>query len=245
VREVTVSFDVNGRSCHLQVPTRMTLADALRDRLQLTGTHLGCEHGVCGACTVLMDGRSVRSCLVLVVQAQGRSVTTVEGLSPEGGGLSPLQEALSEHGGLQCGFCTPGMIVAATELLADVPRPGESEVREALSGNLCRCTGYEGIVSAVCSLASDRPSATRRWNDQGPPPGSDDPAAPPVVPVPPRATVGRWHGGRAALVVTALLFAALGIRWLRADHGRDPSDQPTAGSRAAGTAHPRGANRCR
>jgi carbon-monoxide dehydrogenase small subunit len=121
----------------------------------LTGTHLGCEHGVCGACTVLLDGRSVRSCLVLAVQAAGHSVRTVEGLAGPDGGLHALQEALSEFHGLQCGFCTPGILMTAVELLEERPRPDEREVRKALTGNLCRCTGYVNIVKAVL-VAADR-----------------------------------------------------------------------------------------
>jgi carbon-monoxide dehydrogenase small subunit len=127
----------------------VTLADFLRDQLGLTGTHLGCEHGVCGACTVLVDGRSVRSCLTFAVQAAGQAVTTVEGLSAPGAPLHPVQEAFSEKHGLQCGFCTPGFLMSAVELLAENSRPSEEEIREHLSGNICRCTGYQNIVTAV------------------------------------------------------------------------------------------------
>lgn len=128
---------------------RTLLADVLRDVLGLTGTHLGCEHGVCGACTVLMDGRPVRSCLMLGRQAVGHDLLTVEGLAPDADHLSPLQTAFWKEHGLQCGFCTPGMLMTATHLLAQNPSPTRQEIREALSGNLCRCTGYQFIVNAI------------------------------------------------------------------------------------------------
>ena len=131
----------------------MTLADFLRHELRLTGTHVGCEHGVCGACTVLVGGRSVRSCLMLAVQANGREVTTIEGVAPSPTELHPLQQALREHHGLQCGFCTPGVVMTLLEFLKDCPNPTEEEVRIAISGNLCRCTGYQGIVDAVLAVA--------------------------------------------------------------------------------------------
>jgi carbon-monoxide dehydrogenase small subunit len=150
-RELEVS--VNGRTLRGLAEPRTTLADFLRDQLGLTGTHLGCEHGVCGACTILLDGRSVRSCLLLAVQAEGHELTTVEGLAAEDGSLHPVQEAFSEHHGLQCGFCTPGFLMSACELLADNPSPTEREIREHLSGNLCRCTGYQNIVEAVRAAA--------------------------------------------------------------------------------------------
>jgi carbon-monoxide dehydrogenase small subunit len=140
---------VNGRELAGAAEPRVTLADFLRDELGLTGTHIGCEHGVCGACTVLMDGRSVRSCLVLAVQAQGRELRTVEGLAAPDGTLHPIQEAFSLEHGLQCGFCTPGFLMTVHELLADDPDPSEEEIRRRLSGNLCRCTGYQNIVAAV------------------------------------------------------------------------------------------------
>jgi carbon-monoxide dehydrogenase small subunit len=143
---------VNGKSHARVVEARLTLADFLRHELGLTGTHLGCEHGVCGACTVLVDGRSARSCLMFAVQANGCEVTTVEGLSPDGG-LSALQQAFMDNHGLQCGFCTPGMLITLTELLRDNADPSEQEVREALTGNLCRCTGYAGIVKAALQAA--------------------------------------------------------------------------------------------
>ena len=147
-----ISVTVNGMRRQAEVPVRLTLADFLRQRLELTGTHLGCEHGVCGACTVLLDGRAVRSCLLLAVQANGREVTTVEGLAPAGG-LHPLQEALRDHHGLQCGFCTPGMLTTLVEFLRENPDPTAEDVRVAISGNLCRCTGYQGIIDAALDAA--------------------------------------------------------------------------------------------
>ena len=150
--ERSTRVKVNGRSHERVVDARLTLADFLRSELGLTGTHLGCEHGVCGACTVLVDGQSARSCLMFAVQANGREITTVEGLTPEGG-LSVLQQAFIDNHGLQCGFCTPGMLITLTELLRDSPDPNEGEVREALTGNLCRCTGYAGIVAAALDAA--------------------------------------------------------------------------------------------
>ena len=143
---------VNGKAHARIVESRLTLADFLRHELGLTGTHLGCEHGVCGACTVLVDGRSARSCLMFAVQANGCEITTVEGLTPDGA-LSVLQQAFVDNHGLQCGFCTPGMLITLTELLRDNPAPSEDEVREALTGNLCRCTGYAGIVKAALDAA--------------------------------------------------------------------------------------------
>ncbi len=143
---------VNGKAHARIVESRLTLADFLRHELGLTGTHLGCEHGVCGACTVLVDGRTARSCLMFAVQAHGCEVTTVEGLTPDGA-LSPLQQAFMDNHGLQCGFCTPGILVTLTELLRENPHPTEQDVREALTGNLCRCTGYAGIVKAALDAA--------------------------------------------------------------------------------------------
>jgi len=143
---------VNGKSHARVVEARLTLADFLRHELGLTGTHLGCEHGVCGACTVLLDGRSARSCLMFAVQANGCEITTVEGLSPNGE-LSVLQQAFMDNHGLQCGFCTPGMLITLTELLRENADPSEQDVREALTGNLCRCTGYAGIVKAALDAA--------------------------------------------------------------------------------------------
>jgi carbon-monoxide dehydrogenase small subunit len=148
-----ISLTVNGKAYSKAVSVRMTLADFLRHELRLTGTHVGCEHGVCGACTILFDGLSARACLMLAVQANGHELTTVEGLS-NGPDMHPLQQALSDHHGLQCGFCTPGMLTTLVELLTDNPSPSAEEVRIAISGNLCRCTGYEGIVAATLDAAA-------------------------------------------------------------------------------------------
>jgi carbon-monoxide dehydrogenase small subunit len=150
---VTVAVTVNGVRRRATVPARLTLADFLRERLGLTGTHLGCEHGVCGACSVLLDGEAVRSCLMFAVQADGAAVTTIEGISGPDGELSAVQCALRDHHGLQCGFCTPGIVVSATAFLRDHIDPTDDEIRVALSGNLCRCTGYQGIVNAVRAAA--------------------------------------------------------------------------------------------
>jgi carbon-monoxide dehydrogenase small subunit len=147
-----ITLTVNGTRYAREVEVRFHLADVLRQELGLTGTHLGCEHGVCGACTVLVNGRSARSCLMLAVQADGCEIITIEGIAtPEG--LHPLQEAFREHHGLQCGFCTPGMLTTLLEFLRDNPDPTEHEVRVAISGNLCRCTGYQGIVDAALAAA--------------------------------------------------------------------------------------------
>ena len=143
-----VGFAVNGRPVELEVEPRTSLADCLRDHLRLTGTHLGCEHGVCGACTVIVDDAAVRSCLMLAVQAEGSHIVTVEGLSQEDG-LSPLQTAFRKHHALQCGFCTPGMLTTAHALLSEEPDADADRIRSVLSGNLCRCTGYIPIVEAV------------------------------------------------------------------------------------------------
>jgi carbon-monoxide dehydrogenase small subunit len=148
-----ISLNVNGAARAGSVEARKTLADFLRDDLDLTGTHVGCEHGVCGACTVILDGRPVRSCLMLAVQAAGHDVTTVEGLAPDGT-LGPLQQALADSHGFQCGFCTPGFLMSATAFLAGHPDAGEQEIREALSGNICRCTGYQTIVDGVLLAAA-------------------------------------------------------------------------------------------
>jgi aerobic-type carbon monoxide dehydrogenase small subunit (CoxS/CutS family) len=147
-----VKLEVNGAVIEIEVEARETLLDALRHRLGLTGTHAGCEEGSCGACTVLIDGDVVRSCLVLAVQLEGRSVITIESLG-EPNDLHPVQEALRKHHGLQCGFCTPGVVLTAVDLLARNPSPTEPEIRQALAGNLCRCTGYAGIVAAVLEVA--------------------------------------------------------------------------------------------
>ena len=145
----SVEMKVNGERRRGVVEARVTLADFLREQCALTGTHLGCEHGVCGACTVLLEGEAVRACLMFAVQADGGEVTTVEGLGGPDGSLSTVQDAFRAEHGLQCGFCTPGFVVSVTALLRENPRPSEAEIREALSGNLCRCTGYQGIVRAV------------------------------------------------------------------------------------------------
>ncbi len=149
---LSINVTVNGVAREGTAEARKTLADFLREDLALTGTHLGCEHGVCGACTVLLDGEPVRSCLMLAVQARRASITTIEGLA-DGDDLSPLQSALRESHAFQCGFCTPGFLMQITALLRENPSPTETEVREALSGNLCRCTGYETIINGVLSAA--------------------------------------------------------------------------------------------
>jgi aerobic carbon-monoxide dehydrogenase small subunit len=150
---VDVSLSVNGAPHRRAVEPRLLLSDFLRGDLGLTGTHVGCEHGVCGACTVLMDGEAVRSCLVFAVQADGAELVTVEGLD-SAGELHPLQEAFRDAHGLQCGFCTPGILMSMIPFLRDNPRPDEPQIREALSGNLCRCTGYQNIVEAVALAAT-------------------------------------------------------------------------------------------
>jgi len=149
----TIAVTVNGTRHDETVPVRLTLADFLRHQLGLTGTHLGCEHGVCGACTILFDGYSARSCLMLAVQADGHAIMTVEGIAPDAATLHPIQEAFRDHHGLQCGFCTPGILTTLIELLRDNPDPTEEEVRIGISGNLCRCTGYQNIVIAALDAA--------------------------------------------------------------------------------------------
>jgi len=158
VGETTVHVTVNGEARQGTCEPRKTLADFIREDLHLTGTHLGCEHGVCGACTVLVDGRAVRSCLMFAVQAEGSEITTVEGIGAPDGTLNPVQEAFREAHGLQCGFCTPGFVVSMTAFLEQNPNPTDQEIREGLSGNLCRCTGYYGIIEAV-RIAAGRPTA--------------------------------------------------------------------------------------
>ena len=148
-RRRTIRVTVNETEYEREVEVRKTLADFLREDLGLRGTHLGCEHGVCGACTILFDDVSVRSCILYAVQADGADILTVEGLAPAGGPLHPIQEAFRDHHGLQCGFCTPGFLMPALELLVEKQNPSEEEIREAISGNLCRCTGYYGIVEAI------------------------------------------------------------------------------------------------
>ena len=150
-----VSVELNGARHEADVEPRTLLSDFIRHVAGLTGTHVGCEHGVCGACTIQLDGETVRACLMLAAQADGRSLLTVEGLA-DGDGLHPLQQAFTDHHALQCGFCTPGFLLSAEALLRERPDPNEREIREALAGNLCRCTGYEGIVAAVRAVAQER-----------------------------------------------------------------------------------------
>jgi carbon-monoxide dehydrogenase small subunit len=150
-----IAADVNGVKRTGQVAARLSLVDWLREELRLTGTHIGCEHGICGACSVMLDGEPVRSCLMYAVQADGHKVTTVEGLAQPDGKMSILQDSFCETHGLQCGYCTPGMLIAAQALLNQTPHPSDDEIREAISGNLCRCTGYQQIVDAV-RLAAER-----------------------------------------------------------------------------------------
>ena len=151
--ELTVRMTVNGQEREATVEPRLTLADHLRENCHLTGTHLGCEHGVCGACTVFVDGNAVRACLMFAVQADGADVTTIEGLGSPDGELSTVQQAFRDCHGLQCGFCTPGFVVSVTALLRDNPNPTDDEIRHGLGGNLCRCTGYQGIIAAVRQAA--------------------------------------------------------------------------------------------
>ena len=153
---LAIAVTINGRRVERAVDPRLHLADFLRHEVGLTGTHVGCEHGVCGSCTVIVDGRPVRSCLMLAVQVDGATVETVEGLAGPDGALSRLQQAFSDHHALQCGFCTPGMLMTLESLLRDTPNPTEAEVRDAISGNICRCTGYQGIVEAALATARDR-----------------------------------------------------------------------------------------
>jgi carbon-monoxide dehydrogenase small subunit len=163
---VDITLRVNGATRTGSPEARKTLADFLRDDLNLTGTHVGCEHGVCGACTVIVDGRAVRSCLMLAVQAAGSEVTTVEGLAPDGehggsGGLGPLQQAMWDSHSFQCGFCTPGFVMQATAFLSAHPDADEQQIREALSGNICRCTGYQSIIDGVLlAVQRNRQDAT-------------------------------------------------------------------------------------
>jgi len=159
MKERTIRLTVNGRIHERTVEVRKTLADFLREDLGLTGTHLGCEHGVCGACTIIVDGAAVRSCLLFAAQMPGREIFTVESLA-DGDRLNPLQEAFWEHHGLQCGFCTPGFLMTLTCFLREHPDPSEAEIREAISGNLCRCTGYKNIVTAARAAAQKLASST-------------------------------------------------------------------------------------
>jgi carbon-monoxide dehydrogenase small subunit len=161
-REQRIECTVNGRKYEKTVSVRQSLADFLRDGLQLTGTHIGCEHGVCGACTVSLNGRSVRSCLTLAVQADEAEIITIEGLRDEAGEWHPMQKAFYENFALQCGYCTPGFLVTAMEFLDENPDPTEDEVREALSGNICRCSGYSAIIKAVLAAAKEKQRLDRR-----------------------------------------------------------------------------------
>jgi carbon-monoxide dehydrogenase small subunit len=163
-----IAVTVNGKRHEATVPVRVTLADFLRHQLGLTGTHLGCEHGVCGACTILFDGYSARSCLMLAVQADGHEIMTVEGIATDAKTLHPLQEAFHEHHGLQCGFCTPGILTTLIELLRDNPDPTEEDIRIGISGNLCRCTGYQNVVVAALDAARRlRSDDGRRTTEDG------------------------------------------------------------------------------
>jgi carbon-monoxide dehydrogenase small subunit len=161
MNERTIRVTVNRHPHEATVEVRKTLADFLRDDLELTGTHLGCEHGVCGACTVILDGAAVRSCLLFAAQVNGRSIETVEGLA-DGETLNPLQQAFHEHHALQCGFCTPGFLMTLTCFLRECPDPSDAQIREAISGNLCRCTGYQNIVTAARAAARSLATPTKR-----------------------------------------------------------------------------------
>ena len=154
-KTILVSLEVNGKPVSARVPARTTLVDFLRDELRLTGTHVGCEHGTCGACTVMLDGEPIRSCLVFAVQLEGQKITTVEGLAKPDGSLSILQDSFAEAHAQQCGYCTPGMLISAQSLLNNNTQPSDDEIRVAISSNLCRCTGYQQIVNAV-GMAAER-----------------------------------------------------------------------------------------
>jgi len=156
-----IKVAVNGRDYERLVDVRMTMADFIRQELDLTGTHLGCEHGVCGACTILLNGEAVRSCLMLAVQANGAQIRTVEGLA-NGKELHPLQKAFHDHHALQCGFCTPGFLMTAVAFLEENPAPSRGEVREAISGNICRCTGYQPIIDAILQAAESKTTGKGR-----------------------------------------------------------------------------------
>jgi len=158
---VQVSMTVNGKAVSHEVEERTLLVNLIRDTLRLTGTHVGCDTAQCGACTIFMDGRSVKSCNMLAMQAEGADIVTIEGIAAPDGTLHPMQEAFREHHGLQCGFCTPGMVISAIDLLKNTPRPTEEQIREQLDGNLCRCTGYHNIVKAI-KAASETSETTGR-----------------------------------------------------------------------------------
>ena len=149
INSYTITIEVNGQSVTKMVEPRISLVDFIREELRLTGTHVGCEHGICGACSILLNGDPVRSCCMFAIQANGMQITTVEGLAPERGQLSKIQDAFCEKHALQCGFCTPGMLIACQALINKTPQPNETQIREAIGGNLCRCTGYQQIVDAV------------------------------------------------------------------------------------------------
>jgi carbon-monoxide dehydrogenase small subunit len=172
-----IALTVNGRRYEDEVEVRVTLADFIRQQLGLTGTHLGCEHGVCGACTILFDGRSARSCLKLAVQADGHELLTVEGIAPSQEELHPIQQAFHEHHALQCGYCTPGFLTTLIEFLRENPDPTEQEVRIGISGNLCRCTGYQNIVIATLAAAQKLKEIPeeKRWPVGGTPPAGASP----------------------------------------------------------------------
>ncbi|MCX7253188.1 MAG: (2Fe-2S)-binding protein [Burkholderiales bacterium] len=151
-----IQVEINGVIFERMIETRMTLSDFIRHECGLTGTHVGCEHGVCGACTIHLNGQAIRSCIMYAVQANGQKVTTVEGLSQPDGSLHPLQQAFKNQNGLQCGFCTPGMLMTCTAFLEEKSDPTEQEIREVISGNICRCTGYQGIVNATLEVANNK-----------------------------------------------------------------------------------------
>ncbi len=159
--KMPVNLTINGETFNVEVEPRWLLSDVIRHQVGLIGTHVGCEQGVCGACTVLIDGKPERSCLIFAVQAQGHQITTVEGLTQNKPDLTPLQQAFQNHHALQCGYCTPGMLLTATALLETEPHPNEHRIREALSGNVCRCTGYQFIVDAILEAAGDSKEASR------------------------------------------------------------------------------------
>jgi len=154
MKKTPITLNINGRDYFMDIEPRKLLSDAIREDARLTGTHVGCEHGVCGACTVLVDGKPQRSCLTFAVQMQGKEITTIEAVQKNDGNLSPLQQAMHEEHGLQCGFCTPGIIVTFEAYLKNNPNPSEDEIRDVLSGNLCRCTGYQNIIRAIKKAAA-------------------------------------------------------------------------------------------
>jgi carbon-monoxide dehydrogenase small subunit len=198
-QDLDLTLRVNGTARQVRVPPRRLLSDALRHDLELTGTHVGCEHGVCGCCTVLLDGQPVRSCLMFAVSARGHEVTTVEGLTPDGDGLHPIQRAFQECHGLQCGFCTPGFLMSVAGLLADNPTPDRDEIVEGISGNLCRCTGYQNIIAAVeraAELSVGAGGDLPRADAGEPAPGSAAPPPPYGAPGPDVPGAARTNGDR-------------------------------------------------